>query len=248
MRSPHQIRLLPYAIADGATNMAADEVMVRTAADQGSASLRFYGWREATVSLGYFQPAEARLTDRLLAALPFVRRPSGGATLVHHHELTYALALPPRPVWHSAEPWMTRIHRIAIAALASLGVTQGLALSGAAAVRHGDLLCFQQFTPGDLLCAGHKVGGSAQKKHHRALMQHGSVLLRQSDYTPALPGLRELSGIELTNDDVRDAILREFVRDTAWIIEPSDWTTPERLSIDVLAETKYRSKEWNERR
>ncbi len=242
------IRLLPYAIADGATNMAADEVMVRGAAESGIASLRFYGWAEATVSLGYFQAADARLADAHLTALPFVRRSSGGATLVHHHELTYALALPPVPTWHSAEPWMARMHRIVIAALASLGVTQNLALSGEATVRHGDVLCFQQFTPGDLLCAGRKVVGSAQRKHHRALMQHGSVLLAQSEYTPTLPGIRELTGVELTMTAMREAVLREFVRDTEWTVEQASWDEQERGTISDLATTKYLSKEWNERR
>ncbi len=242
------IRIIPYADADGATNMAADEVMVRIAADHGQASLRFYGWNEATVSLGYFQSADARLTDRLIAPLPFVRRPSGGATLVHHYELTYALALPPGSIWHAAEPWMPRMHRIAIKALISLGVTHGLELSGDATLRHGDVLCFQQFTPGDLLCKGRKVGGSAQKKHHRALMQHGSVLLRQSEFTPALPGIQELSGIVLANQNLRDALLHEFIRDTGWHVEESDWSPPERHTVNELAETKYRSKDWNERR
>ena len=60
------IRLLPLEIADGPSNMAADEMLLESAA-QGVASLRFYGWSEATVSLGYFQPAAARLADPLLA-------------------------------------------------------------------------------------------------------------------------------------------------------------------------------------
>ena len=93
-----RIRLLPFAIADGVTNMAADEVMLRSAAD-GIASLRFYGWAQATVSLGYFQSHVANRADPKLGALPWVRRPSGGATLVHHHALTYALALPPGDAW-----------------------------------------------------------------------------------------------------------------------------------------------------
>src|ERR1043166_1816340 len=85
----NSIRLLPASGATGPTNMACDETLVHSAAD-GIASLRFYTWTTATVSLGYFQSHAVRLTDPLLANLPFVRRPSGGATLVHHHELTYA--------------------------------------------------------------------------------------------------------------------------------------------------------------
>src|SRR5205814_9219218 len=93
-------RLLPYAVADGPHNMAADEVLLESAA-AGIASLRFYGWSEATLSLGYFQPERLRHEDERLTGLPYVRRPSGGATLVHHHEVTYALALPAGPPWQS---------------------------------------------------------------------------------------------------------------------------------------------------
>ena len=81
------IRLLPFGSADGPTNMAADEALLECAS-AGVASLRFYTWTEATVSLGYFQPAAAREQVADLARLPWVRRSTGGAAIVHHHELT----------------------------------------------------------------------------------------------------------------------------------------------------------------
>src|SRR4051812_16012691 len=93
-------RLLPFVTADGPWQMAADEVMLE-AAVAGTASFRTYGWTAVTLSLGYFQPAAVRLADPLLASLPFVRRASGGATLVHDREVTYALALPAGPPWQS---------------------------------------------------------------------------------------------------------------------------------------------------
>ena len=52
---PAVCRLLPLTSAAGTTLMAADETMLHCAADRGLASLRFYGWIEATLSLGYFQ-------------------------------------------------------------------------------------------------------------------------------------------------------------------------------------------------
>src|ERR1051326_1065531 len=93
-------RLLPFAVADGPQNMAADEVLLHSAA-AGQVSLRFYGWTEATLSLGYFQHAARRLDDPLLPELPFVRRPTGGDALVHHQELTYCLAVPRQQGRHS---------------------------------------------------------------------------------------------------------------------------------------------------
>lgn len=47
-------RHIPYQVADGPHNMAADEVLLESAI-AGAASLRFYGWLPATLSLGYFQ-------------------------------------------------------------------------------------------------------------------------------------------------------------------------------------------------
>src|SRR4051812_24837067 len=105
-----RIRLLPVAAADGPTNMAADEAMLESAAGRGLASLRFYTWTGPTVSLGYFQPSAGRETK--LAALPWVRRSTGGAAILHHRELTYSFALPATPDWKSADPWICRVHRL----------------------------------------------------------------------------------------------------------------------------------------
>jgi lipoate-protein ligase A len=242
-------RLLPWQVADGPTNMAVDEALVRTAAESGVASLRFYGWSPATLSLGYFQPASVRLGDPRLSVLPFVRRPSGGATLVHHHEVTYALALPPGPAWHKGGPWMPRMHQVIAAALADLGYTgRTRSVTSDATARHGDVLCFQQFTAGDLICAERKVVGSAQRKYHRALLQHGSILLATSEHTPALPGLRELTGIERSIEQVSAALARAFRRETGWTLQKEDWAQRELSDIRTLAREKYATSAWNERR
>ena len=91
-------------------------------AEAGIASLRFYGWSEATLSLGYFQAERARSAEAALAALPWVRRPTGGAALVHDDEVTYALALPAGAPWQTSEPWLGRMHAVIASALAELAV------------------------------------------------------------------------------------------------------------------------------
>lgn len=241
------VRLLPWNTRDGPHNMAADEVMLHSAAAAHIASLRFYGWTPATLSLGYFQPAAARLTNPLLAALPWVRRPTGGATLVHDGEVTYALALPPGVPWRADEPWMPRMHRIIAEALKSLGVPKRLSLVEKPN-RPGEVLCFQQHTPGDLVCDAAKIVGSAQRKHRRALLQHGGILLAQSRYTPQLPGLRELAGATLVAADVEAAIVAAFEKATGWTVNRRNWTKEEAQQIDMLASEKYRTATWNEKR
>lgn len=240
------IRLVPCGVNGGATNMAADEALVRSAAE-GIASLRFYGWTSATVSLGYFQPAAARLADARLASLPFVRRPSGGATLVHHHELTYCLALPPGE-WQTGEPWMRRMHRIITRALGELGVGVDAVPPQGMKDDAKSILCFLQHTSGDLTSLGTKVVGSAQRKYHQALMQHGSILLRQSEFAPQLPGLLETAGVAVGVDALASAIAAAFVEDTGWRLVAGDWSAQECGWIDELVATKYATAAWNEKR
>jgi len=221
--------------------MAADEVLLE-AAVRGSAALRFYTWSEPMLSLGYFQLAAERLPR-----LPWVRRASGGAALVHDQELTYCLALPAGAPWQRrGESWICRFHAIITKALTRLGITDGVTC--AAEKKLGPVLCFLHHTPGDLVLHGHKVGGSAQRKQRGALMQHGGILLSQSQHTPQLPGLRELAGVEIVPEKLAEAIAREFERETAWVLAPSEWSPDERRRIAELSQSKYGADEWNLKR
>jgi lipoyl(octanoyl) transferase len=240
-------RLLPTAARSGPANMAADEALMRSALDQGVASLRFYTWTEPTLSLGYFQPHAERLSDALLEDAAWVRRPTGGAAILHHLELTYSLALPAGPPWHSTESWLCRFHQAVAAALGQFGVESWLMAQGAEKTL-GPFLCFLHQTPGDVLVNGHKVVGSAQRRPRGAIMQHGSILLRQSALTPALPGIAELSGACPTVPELEQAIVTELARITEWEFEPAYWTAAERRTMAELVRTKYATAEWNEKR
>ncbi len=66
-------------------------------------------------------------------------------------------------------------------------------------------LCFQRRSPGDLVlrargdtasdpAAWHKILGSAQRRRHGAVLQHGSLLWACSAFAPELLGVSELAG------------------------------------------------------
>jgi lipoyl(octanoyl) transferase len=234
------VRLLPYAVADGPHNMAADEVLLE-AAVAGVASLRFYGWSEPTVSLGYFQPHAARLPG-----LPWVRRPSGGMMLVHHHELTYCLALPAEAPRQGGETCLWCMHRIIADALSELSFTVRLHVPPEE--HHAGPLCFRHFTAGDLLIGRAKVAGSAQRRQRGAIMQHGGILLAQSPFAPDLPGIHELTGRRLNVAETCAAIERAFSRATGWDLVPQSWSPAELQRIESLVAEKYGRAEWNEKR
>jgi lipoate-protein ligase A len=239
-------RLLPFAVADGPTNMATDEVLLQSAAS-GVATLRLYGWRPPTLSLGYFQNAQVRLTDPLLAKLPFVRRLSGGETLVHDREVTYALALPAGPPWQGRGPWPARMHQIMAAALAEHGVNAELCAPRRARPASGPL-CFHHFTEGDVIVAGAKVAGSAQRKRRGALLQHGGILYGTSPHTPALPGIDRLTGICLTAAQISSALQEQFQLATGWRLVERQLTPLEIEAVTGLAREKYADGRWNLKR
>lgn len=234
------IRLLPYCVQVGAANMAADEALLESASECGIASLRFYGWSEPTVTLGYFQPAAgvwAIPGDR-----PWVRRSTGGDAIVHHHELTYAFALPDRKEWRSSEPWTCRFHHLIRDVLFEQGIKSRAVLCGEEK-RLGEVLCFLNQTAGDLLIEGSKVVGSAQRKRKGALLQHGSILLERSEFAPMLPGINDFAG--------RTAFTPESLAvrlSTKFQTERGEWSPYELERIDAIRAEKYANPEWNRKR
>jgi lipoate-protein ligase A len=250
------LRLLPFTQASGSWNMAADEVMLQGAAD-GVASLRFYGWEEATVSLGYFQESAPVREHARLKSLPLVRRASGGAALVHHHEITYAVALPARPPWlEQRASWIHRFHGLIQKTLASFGVSCTVCTSESFRVpprTTGDrlqvpILCFLHHTPGDLLVGDCKVTGSAQRKRRDALLQHGGILLAQSPHTPELPGIREATGVVVDPVRLQEGLASGLAADLDCSLDADDWSGDERRCILEIATARYLAPAWTLRR
>lgn len=197
----------------GAENMAADAALLDAGA-AGAAGGRWYRWAEPTLSLGHFQE-DAALEPGPVAELPRIKRLSGGGAIVHHHEWTYALAVPrSHRLARTPEEFYERVHGELIAALAAEGVSARLRGEEA---RDGaePALCFLRSDPRDVVVTDpegrtRKVVGSAQRRRKGAVLQHGSLLVAASPFARAAPGLRETHG--LTADRaaavVRDAAVR----------------------------------------
>ena len=245
---PPAVRLYPFDTRPGPAALAADEVLLEHAAAEGVASLRFYQWAEPTLSLGYFQPAADRLADPLVAGLPFVRRASGGAAILHGDgDLTYALALPPGKPWQDGEPWLCKFHHLLADVFRGWSVPAKVVACGEEQ-KLGPVQCFLHQTPADLVVNGSKVVGSARRKLRGAVVQHGSVRLTTSRFAPRLPGVRELAGVDVSPERLIDAVTRAFPAATGWELTPAGWTAGDEWRIAELVAEKYGNREWNERR
>lgn len=164
--------------ADGPANMALDEALMRRAAGAGEAVFRIYGWVSPTLSLGRNQRARGCYDEPAAAAagIRFVRRPTGGRALLHHREVTYSATLPLGDAASAAQAYGF-INEVLLAGLAALGVRAGRA-TAAHALPPGPRPCFDVPSEHEIVVGGRKLVGSAQWRHDGALLQHGSILVR----------------------------------------------------------------------
>lgn len=176
----------------GSWNMAVDEALLERATARREPTLRFYGWSEPTLSLGYFQPYASRHAHAASRHCPIVRRPSGGGAILHDRELTYCLVATDRAgMLPRGEELYSCLHATLARAVSEQLAEQGVGFVSETSprVESEPWLCFQRRTRVDLVRAAVKIAGSAQRRHRRAVLQHGSVLLAPSRFAPELPGL-----------------------------------------------------------
>ncbi len=238
-------RLLIDAAATGSWNMAVDEALLESVAADGGSCLRFYRWKPATLSLGYFQALDDRARHAASKDCAVVRRATGGGAIVHDQELTYSLVtrVSASRTGHAGELYQ-RMHQSVVRMMKHYGVEAEWAQGRPR--RQEPFLCFQRRAAGDLVVGGHKIMGSAQRKRRSAVLQHGSLLLSRSASAPELPGLEDLVGHGFP------ALLERWTRclgsEFAWDLEPSVLTAQERQRATFWETEKYAQPGWNERR
>lgn len=248
---PIQCHVLPFATADGPSNMALDESMLEAARD-GWAYLRFYKWSVPTLSLGYFQRiADARSAARWQGT-PIVRRPTGGGAIWHDRELTYAIAIPPdSPLVRPNTRLYRAVHEAIAGALAEQGIPARLRGDGAPrrpAEGVDALLCFTGRDPEDIVSEDRKLVGSSQRRRGGAVLQHGSILLRRSSLVPELPGVCDLVEESDSPEEWRGRLEDPIVAALGMEKLAVDWPEPLLRRADELDRSRYRLASWTEAR
>jgi lipoate-protein ligase A len=250
---------LVTAPADGASNMALDEALMRRAVRDGDAVFRIYGWASPTLSLGRNQRARGCYDEAAARSLDvrFVRRPTGGRALLHHREVTYSATLPVSDATTASNAYVF-INEMLLAGLRMLGVRAGMA-TATHAMPPGLRPCFDVPAEHEIVVGPRKLVGSAQWRHRGALLQHGSILIRddqaligrlmrepQGD-TPRAATLAEALGREPAFDEVAGHMRQALAEATGGA--PQAFTVPpdlERESARLRA--SYASDEWTWRR
>lgn len=174
-------RLILGGPQEGRWNMAVDEALLEAvSAGESPPVIRLYGFEPATLSVGRFQPTKEKVDFSLLEkeGLTFVRRPTGGQSVLHTEELTYAFVVGKGHLEPFGKRWVYRfIAPLLMGGLARLGVS-GIRASAAQRGDPRNPDCFGSTGEYEIDSrAGRKLVGSAQMVTRTAVLQHGSIPL-----------------------------------------------------------------------
>ncbi|HEX7502630.1 MAG TPA: biotin/lipoate A/B protein ligase family protein [Acidobacteriota bacterium] len=242
-----------------AENMARDEYLFDLCHEKKCGFLRLYAWKKPTFSIGVSQKAGRALNLDFIRGrdCEYVRRLTGGKAVLHHREITYAVASSEDIFFkeHDLHQSYMLISRILVQAIRSLGVDAVLSKGSAAELSRSHNPCFSFPTPHEIEVGGKKIVGSAQKRDRQALLQHGSIPLAM-DYAlyaggANFPAAALQKSMTTWGDisrygagELEQALVQSFREFTAGELEPMAVNADDTRRMDALRE-KYASDAWN---
>ncbi|AMA63793.1 lipoate--protein ligase family protein [Kurthia gibsonii] len=239
--------------------------------------IRFYEWNPATLSVGYFQKAKRDIDFDQLEKLNlgFVRRPTGGRAVLHEHELTYSIIVSEN--YPNMPKTVTEAYRVLSEGLLkgfqNLGLDAYFSIPETneqkeALAKPKSAVCFDAPSWYELVVEGKKVAGSAQTRQEGVILQHGAILIDldaekllsvfkfKSDEARErmrhkLPekavSINSLANRTVTVQECIEAFYNGFQEALDIELVPYELTAEQQQFVEQLAETKYRSTEWNDK-
>lgn len=267
--TPTRWRLLQTGPEDGFTNMAVDEAILE-ACIAGSAppTLRFYTWSPPAISIGYGQQVGLAIDLERCRGLGIdvVRRLTGGLAVLHQYDVSYSVVLreDASPAIRGILASYLTVGHALIRGLSYLGVTADLFPLRRASLPadQASPLCFVTPSSYEVAVHGRKLIGSAQRRVHGAILQHGSLPLsldreklcsvlppgkdravpraaEAEEYRFHMTSLQEAGGRMYSHGEVIAALCRGFTE--VWEVEltEGDLTAEERRARARLLRDKY---------
>lgn len=207
-------RLLRDPPGSALWNMSVDEALLCCIEDAAPV-LRLYAWARPSLSLGYRQAEPDCLRRCGAHGVELVRRATGGGTVLHGRDLSYAVAAPcghpdlPRGMLESYA-W---IRDVVVSGLRAAGLDARASSTPAGGERSE--VCFAASTSVEIEVDSHKIVGSAQRRTRWGFLQHGSIrlgddgalyraLFGMSPPAPAVPPVQASQG------DLAEALVDAF--------------------------------------
>ncbi|MEA2037217.1 MAG: biotin/lipoate A/B protein ligase family protein [Nanoarchaeota archaeon] len=252
-----KFRLIDTSYNSPAVNMAIDEALLSSKLPV----LRFYRWKPAGLSIGYFQSTQNfNLENIKKNNIELVRRLTGGNAVLHDKELTYSFIVKESEMPKS----VTESYKII-----SKGLLQGLRNIGLNAEMNEEVekdtksdVCFNDPSWYEIIVNGKKLVGSAQKRIDGKLLQHGAVLIEADidkycslfkNYNEKLiktvkdrmTSINNELNKRITYDGVKKAMIEGFEEALDIEFEESELTEEELEMAKKLEKNKYSQDKWN---
>ena len=167
------IRVIPFKKYPATYNMAADEYLLSL--DQPI--LRFYGWKNHTLSFGRSNFHPKGINQEILddVSIDKVKRLSGGKTVFHQYELTYAFCCNSELFPASILESYRLISQPLADAFVQLGLNPEMEKTGK--IKSDTTICFKEVSSYEITLKKKKVVGSAQYRRKKRFYQHGSIVI-----------------------------------------------------------------------
>jgi lipoate-protein ligase A len=255
-----KFRLIDSKDNTAAMNMAIDEALLTSK----KPVLRFYSWKPAGLSLGYFQNTQViNLIQCKKLKVDVVRRLTGGNAVLHDKELTYSLVIDEKEMPKS----IVESYKVI-----SSGLLEGLTNLGLKAVMNSEVsegkksaVCFNDPSWYEMVVNNKKIVGSAQKRIDGKILQHGAVLIDTdvSKYCSLFNNcsseliMKVKKRMTSINDELKErvsysavalAMRKGFEKVLGIEFEESELTQEEKELAEKLERNKYSKDVWNLRR
>jgi len=251
--------LLETVPQSASRNMAVDEFLFNYCQNKKVGFLRIYSWERPSFSYGVSQKINKAVDVEYIKnnGLSFVRRITGGKTVLHNDEITYALASSEDIFFSDNDLYKSYslIANVLVDAFNSIGIEAYLSKGSPAKFSKSNMPCFSFPTRNEIEYDGKKLVGSAQKRNNKALLQHGSIPISM-DYELYAKGAKSnkrlLKGsmiplkeiVEIRKKKIIDAIIDSFKKFIGENFENFEFSNENISEIDEL-EKKYKSEDWN---
>ncbi|MDC3412118.1 lipoate--protein ligase family protein [Aquibacillus sp. 3ASR75-11] len=254
-----------------AYNMALDEMLLNWHSEgKIPPVLRFYGWKPAGLSVGYFQKIKGKIdVDGVQKyGAEIVRRQTGGRAVLHDQELTYSVLVSEQ---HEAMPRSVKdaymvISKGLLEGFRELEVNADFSIPEKKLQTTDSAVCFEEPSWYELIVEGKKIAGSAQTRKKGVILQHGSIPIdidqtklfdmflypnervkerARKKFGDKAVSINEVANKPVTFSIAKDAFKKGFEKGLNIELEPFDLSQEQLEQVNELAKSKYMSKEWN---
>lgn len=229
------LHILPTVSESPFALMATDEAIFRAAIQTSNPDgiLRFYHFQVPSVSIGFAQRDPTLLQSLDASNLPWVRRLTGGGTVFHGDDLVFCFtaSIQSFPQLKHAKASYRALHACLKTALSTLNVkTDFFSDHQASNFDPREMRCFERAVADDLVIAGEKIAGGAERRFRGYVLHQGSI---------------QFSRISLQYKDLEKSIAVSFCQYFGCGLRARDLSAQEKNQGELLRRTKYEHPEWN---